>query len=79
VQSGKSQDRVLTDASEERFFVGLRLTEGIEPNPDEWARFSRPIEKWIRVGMLEHAEGKLRLSPRGVLVSNEIFQEFIDV
>ena len=27
--------------AEERFFVGLRLTEGIRPEPEEWTRFER--------------------------------------
>jgi oxygen-independent coproporphyrinogen-3 oxidase len=75
MQSGSSP--VATDTSEEHFFVGLRLTEGIEPAPDEWTRFAQPIEKWLAAGMLERADEGLRLSHSGVLVSNEIFQEFL--
>ena len=67
------------DTSEERFFVGLRLDEGIEPTLADWRRFARPIDKWVRAGMLEIKGSHLRLSERGVLLSNEIFQEFIDV
>lgn len=62
---------------EERFFVGLRLMRGIEPTPDEWSRFAQPIEKWLHAGMLERDDTCLRLSRQGVLVSNEIFQDFI--
>ncbi len=67
-----------TDAAEEHFFVGLRLTNGIEPTSAEWQRFAEPIDKWIDEGMLIRHGARLRLSDRGVLVSNEIFQEFLN-
>lgn len=67
----------LSDPVEEHFFVGLRLTAGIEPGPAEWARFADPIRKWISNGMLIQDGSRLRLSDRGVLVSNEILQEFV--
>lgn len=63
--------------SEERFFVGLRLTEGIRPEPEEWLRFDEPIRRFVDAGLLETAGGILRLTNRGVLLSNEVFQEFI--
>lgn len=62
---------------EERFFVGLRLMRGITPTPEERRRFAEPIAKWASAGMLEETGGTLRLSSQGVLVSNEIFQDFI--
>ena len=64
-------------AGDERFFVGLRLLSGIRPSPEEWRRFSAPIEKFSRAGLLETADGVLRLTSRGVLLSNEVFQEFL--
>jgi oxygen-independent coproporphyrinogen-3 oxidase len=66
-----------TNASEERFFVGLRLAQGIAPSVEEWDQFAGPIEKWIKAGMLERVDNRLVLSERGYLVSNEIFQEFL--
>ena len=66
-----------SDPAEEHFFVGLRLLDGIEPTPAEWQRFAEPIEKWERAGMLERAGSRLRLTTPAVLVSNEIFQEFL--
>ncbi len=66
-----------TDPAEEHFFVGLRLTKGIEPTPTEWQRFAQPIAKWTRQGLLEHTGPSLRLAPAGVLLSNEIFQDFL--
>jgi oxygen-independent coproporphyrinogen-3 oxidase len=66
-----------TDGSEEHFFVGLRLMQGITPKPEEWLRFAEPIRKWTQAGMLERNGPRLRLAERAVLFSNEIFQDFI--
>jgi oxygen-independent coproporphyrinogen-3 oxidase len=65
------------NALEERFFVGLRLMRGIRPEPEEWARFDQPIRRFADAGLLETEDGVLRLTPRGVMLSNEIFQEFL--
>jgi oxygen-independent coproporphyrinogen III oxidase len=62
---------------EERFFVGLRLMAGIRPAPDEWRRFEQPIRRFVDAGLLETEGGVLRLTGRGVLLSNEVFQEFL--
>ncbi len=62
---------------DERFFVGLRLAEGIRPEPDEWRRFEQPIRRFVDEGLLESEDGVLRLTGRGVLFSNEVFQEFL--
>jgi len=70
-------NRTATDPSEERFFVGLRLAEGITPAPGEWQRFSQPIARWVEAGMLEKDGPQLRLTPAAVLLSNEIFQDFL--
>jgi oxygen-independent coproporphyrinogen-3 oxidase len=68
-----------TDSAEEHFFVGLRLDAGIAPTAEEWQRFSAPIHKWLDAGMLKKEDGRLRLSETGVLVSNEIFGDFLNV
>jgi putative oxygen-independent coproporphyrinogen III oxidase len=67
----------ISDPSEEHFFVGLRLAEGIVPTPGEWQRFAQPIGRWLETGMLEKDGTRLRLAPGAVLLSNEIFQEFL--
>ena len=67
-----------SDTGEEHFFVGLRLTRGIEPTAAEWSRFAEPIEKWTSMGMLQRDGGTLRLSNHGILLSNEVLQEFIE-
>ena len=57
--------------------MGLRLTAGIRPAPGEWLRFARPIRRFLDAGLLETEGGVIRLTSRGVLFSNEVFQEFI--
>jgi oxygen-independent coproporphyrinogen-3 oxidase len=61
----------------EHLFIGLRLSVGIRPTPDEWRRFDEPIHRFLEAGLLETAGGMLRLTNRGVLLSNEVFQEFL--
>ena len=67
------------DPRHERFFVGLRLMAGIRPAPDEWRRFEQPIGRFLEAGLLETEDGILRLTSRGVMLSNEVFQEFLDL
>lgn len=61
----------------ERFFVGLRLMAGIRPTAEEWSRFEGPIHRFVDAGLLQADDGALRLTARGVLLSNEVFQEFV--
>jgi oxygen-independent coproporphyrinogen-3 oxidase len=65
------------DAVEEKFFVGLRLSEGVHADEHDWQRFGPAFEQFIADGVLERSNGNLRLTPRGVMISNEIFQHFI--
>jgi oxygen-independent coproporphyrinogen III oxidase len=76
---GQSPHTASTPAipSEERFFVGLRLAEGIQPQPEEWRRFDAPITRFVNEGLLARDGDRLRLTNRGVLLSNEVFAEFI--
>lgn len=68
---------VEANPEEERFFVGLRLMQGVRPEPSEWERFATPIRRFLDAGLLETEGGVLRLTGRGVLLSNEVFQEFL--
>jgi oxygen-independent coproporphyrinogen-3 oxidase len=79
IDSGKSAsiDATPTNAAEERFFVGLRLTRGIRPRAEEWAQYEQPIRRFIDEGLLAREGSSLRLTDRGVLFSNEVFAEFI--
>ncbi len=62
---------------EERFFTGLRLMEGIGYDAERAGRFKEPVERLAAAGLVRVAEGRLRLTSRGVLLSNEVFQEFV--
>jgi oxygen-independent coproporphyrinogen-3 oxidase len=70
-------EETFADAGEEKFFVGLRLAEGVYADQRDWQRFGPAIERFLAAGVMERANGNLRLTARGVMVSNEIFQEFI--
>jgi oxygen-independent coproporphyrinogen-3 oxidase len=72
-------ERTPARPEEERFFLGLRLTEGILPSAEEWRRFAEPIGRLVAHQLLEREGAGLRLSRRGVLLSNEVFQEFVSV
>jgi len=63
--------------AEEKFFVGLRLSAGVQPDADDWRAHGPTIERFVSDGLLKEDHGAIRLTNRGVLVSNEIFQEFI--
>ena len=78
-QGGLAVQAEVTEAGigEERLFLGLRLMEGVELTAAEWSRFEAPIQRSIDTGLLIREGGMVRLSDRGVLLSNEVFQEFI--
>jgi oxygen-independent coproporphyrinogen-3 oxidase len=75
--AGDSLPAEAGDPAHERFFVGLRLSAGIRPSREEWERFAQPIRRFVDDGLLESADGSLRLTSRGVMLSNEVFQEFL--
>jgi oxygen-independent coproporphyrinogen-3 oxidase len=66
--------RTVADAVGEPFFLGLRLSEGI---PLASMRLLPGVERFLKEGLLEESSGRLRLTSRGVLLSNEVFAEFI--
>lgn len=63
------------DERSERFFLGLRLSEGIG---GEMSPFDDVVERFTRDGLLERVDGRVRLTARGVMLSNEVFAEFIE-
>ncbi|MFN9754524.1 MAG: coproporphyrinogen-III oxidase family protein, partial [bacterium] len=65
------------DPASDRFCGGLRLSEGIVAAAAELDRWSEPIARFVGDGLLERDGARLRLSARGVLVSNEVLQEFL--
>jgi oxygen-independent coproporphyrinogen-3 oxidase len=65
------------DAVEEKFFVGLRMAAGVVTDASDWLRFGDVFERFLADGVMERSGQRLRLTARGIMVSNEIFQEFL--
>ena len=64
--------------ADEKFYVGLRLMSGVVPDEAEWRHYAAPIRRFVDNGLLETAGTSLRLTARGVMLSNEVFQEFLN-
>jgi oxygen-independent coproporphyrinogen-3 oxidase len=76
----------LQTALEEAFFLGLRLNRGLNLQRLADNFGSKPIEasmpiitELVETGLLERFGDFIRLTPRGRLLSNEVFEKFIAV
>lgn len=61
-------------------FLGLRLNRGIDLNALEPAireRLDQQVRELSDLGLVEHSGSFLRLTSRGRLLSNEVFERFI--
>jgi oxygen-independent coproporphyrinogen III oxidase len=74
------------EALEETFFLGLRLNSGVnlrqvvaEFGEDMGAVFSETIAGLVRTGLMESHGDVIRLTTRGRLLSNEVFEQFISL
>jgi oxygen-independent coproporphyrinogen-3 oxidase len=73
-----------SSALEESFFLGLRLTGGVNL-PELSATFGEPvvgnfrdtIAELVEAGLMLHDSGFIRLTARGRLVSNDVFEKFL--
>jgi len=85
--AGAPLNRILVDpqaALEETFFLGLRLTRGVdlEEVSTEFGKpvmttFQPAIRELLQAGLLERYGNAIRLTARGRLLSNEVFERFI--
>jgi oxygen-independent coproporphyrinogen-3 oxidase len=70
-------------ALEESFFLGLRLNRGVdmarvrEEFGEAAGKFDATIADLVADGLLQRTNDNLRLTPRGRLLSNEVFGRFI--
>jgi oxygen-independent coproporphyrinogen-3 oxidase len=70
-------------ALEESFFLGLRLNRGVDMARarDEFGseseKYGETITELVEQGLLIRSGDNLRLTPRGRLLSNEVFMKFI--
>jgi oxygen-independent coproporphyrinogen III oxidase len=77
-------DLTARDREEEAIFLGLRLTQGIDllqfENKfgfDLQDRFKKQIEYLKEGELIEFTPGHIRLTPKGWMLSNEVFSEFL--
>lgn len=70
---------------EERLFLGLRRRGGVslpeldaEFAADVAGRYNGTIQEFVEAGWMEQRGGRLRLTDRGLLFSNEVFASFIE-
>jgi oxygen-independent coproporphyrinogen-3 oxidase len=73
-------------ALEEAFFLGLRLSQGVdlrqiatEFGQETVLELQETITELVQAGMLSHERAVIRLTARGRLLSNEVFERFIQV
>lgn len=81
VEAGQSPslERTLQRPLEERFLTGLRLDAGISWSPEDTNPvLSRRIRDRIQQGLLDDTGARLRFTSRGVLLSNEVFEDFLE-
>ena len=63
---------------QEKFFTGLRQIAGIHASESEIGPFRDSIENLTERGWLAWTpEGRLHLTPQGVMFSNEVFEQFV--
>lgn len=72
------------ERAQEALFMGLRLTEGISLSEfslrygvDVVSRYGKEIERLIEARLIELSEPRLKLTERGMLLSNEVFISFV--
>ena len=73
-------------AIEETFFLGLRLNQGVDLEKiaakfgkEGVGPFFATIREFVESGLLERQGEVIRLTPRGRLLSNEVFERFVSV
>ena len=71
---------------EEEIFLGLRLTKGIDFNKinnkyniDIYKIYKNEFEKFLNLNLMEKTQNGVKLSQKGILLSNEILCEFIKI
>ena len=71
-------------AFEEMMFLGLRLNRGLdwqrvsrEYDSRQLEKFESSLREMTEEGLLEWQDSVIRLTPRGMLLSNEVFQKFV--
>lgn len=73
-----------SSALEEIFFLGLRLNRGVDLRhvagacaPEQFGVFQTIVAELVSEGLLQQDDNQIRLTGRGRLLSNEVFQRFL--
>lgn len=84
VNSGKKERRSKKNEIAETVFMGLRLIKGINMNGFKkrfgtslQALYGKEIRELSSSGLLESADGHLRLTQKGLFLANEVFERFV--
>jgi oxygen-independent coproporphyrinogen-3 oxidase len=83
--AAESEERLTgRKAMGETMFLGLRMIQGIPEVNRQDAKYAKGIEifgpeidRLIERGLLERADGSLRLTRRGLFLANDVFAEFV--
>ena len=71
------------EALEENLFLGLRLNRGLSWNQlagrfgDAAQKYAAVLSELVEAGMLQQEDDTFQLTSRGRLLSNEVFERFI--
>jgi oxygen-independent coproporphyrinogen-3 oxidase len=71
-------ETVKANIEHERLLVGLRLREGVEVPATDWRGLRESLAPFVESGLVKHENGRLWLTARGMLLSNEVFQGILD-
>jgi oxygen-independent coproporphyrinogen III oxidase len=85
--AGAAVDRHVLSPAErvgDAAFTRLRLTDGLDLDAfvgrygaDIWRMHGEELEPYVRAGLLRRGNGRLRLTRRGMLLSNEVMAVFV--
>ena len=85
--SGRKEDLISLskeDLMAEFMFMGLRKTEGISAEEfferfgtDIYTHFSKPLEKFIKQGVIKEKNGRIYINEKMLYISNSILCEFV--
>lgn len=71
-------------ALSEQLFLGLRMADGISPDAcreqygaEAWQPHDRAIAQLLQQGLLQERNGRMALTSRGMLLSNQVFVRFL--
>ncbi|HZD60729.1 MAG TPA: coproporphyrinogen III oxidase, partial [Anaerolineae bacterium] len=82
--TANTTDLSIEDEMSETVFLGLRKVEGIDLEEFK-VYFGRPlhavygaqVDELVRDGLVVQDSNRLRLTPRGILLGNEVFSRFV--